>query len=212
MTRRQLNILIPAVGIAIIVGIVWNWLAGNTGKMVYVLTPADSDDSARIERLITEPIEQKLVEAGGVGKVQTYNVAGLSAITVEAGSFGISIDGLTQKLTELIPPWTVEELTLRPSIIGLDKNDVVHVFRIYNDVSDERLMQTAANLLIGELKNIDLRVFANPLNTESAADEQTYVALGAVDEEPFSEMVESIQNRIPPEVYLSAHYDVSSHF
>ncbi|MEH6726212.1 MAG: hypothetical protein V7703_08640, partial [Hyphomicrobiales bacterium] len=101
---------------------------------------------------------------------------------------------------------------LRPSIIGLDATDVVHVFRIYNDVSDERLMQTAANLLIGELKNLDLRVFANPLNAESAADEQTYVALGDVDEDPFSDMVESIQNRIPPEVYLSAHYKVTGHF
>lgn len=212
MTRRQLNILIPAVGIAIIVGIVWNWLAGNTGKLIYVLTPADSDDPARIERLVTEPIEQILTDAGGLGRINTHNISGLSTLTVEAGSFGTSIDGLTQKLTALLPPWTVEELTLRPSIIGVDHNDVVHVFRIYNDVSDERLMQTAANLLVGELKNIDLRVFANPLNAESAAEEQTYVALGTVDEDPFSDMVESIQNRIPPEVYLSAHYKVSGHF
>ncbi len=212
MTRRQLNILIPAVGIAIILGIVWNWMAGNTGKLIYVLTPADSDDPARIERLITEPILHTLEDGGGLGRIRSHNLPGLSTITVEPASFGTSIDGLTQKLTDLIPPWTVEELTLRPSIIGLDATDVVHVFRIYNDVSDERLMQTAANLLIGELKNLDLRVFANPLNTESAADEQTYVALGEVGEDPFSDMVESIQNRIPPEVYLSAHYKVTGHF
>lgn len=212
MTRRQLNILIPAVGMAIILGIVWNWMAGNTGRLIYILTPADTDDTARIERLITKPIVETLEETNGLGRIQSHNLKGLSAITVESGSFGTSIDGLTQKLTGLIPPWTVEELTLRPSIIGLDADDVVHVFRIYNDVSDERLMQTAANLLIGELKNLDLRVFANPLNAESAADEQTYVALGDIDDGPFSDMIESIQNRIPPEVYLSAHYKITSHF
>lgn len=212
MTRRQLNILIPAVGLAIIFGIVWNWLAGNTNMLVYVLTPVDSDDKARIERLVTEPIKQTLDDITGLGRIRSHSMAGLSAVTVESGSFGTSIDGIVRKLTDRIPPWTEQELTLRPSIIGLDKDDVVHVFRIFNDVSDERLMQTAANLLIGELKNIDLRVFANPLNAESAAEEHTYVALGEVDEDVFSNMVESIQNRIPPEVYLSAHYEVSGHF
>ncbi len=212
MTRRQLNILIPAVGMAIILGIVWNWLAGNTGMLIYVLTPVDSDDKARIERLVTEPIERTLDNTAGLGRIRSHSMAGLSAITVESGSFGTSIDGLVRKLTDQIPPWTAQELTLRPSIIGLDADDVVHVFRIYNDVSDERLMQTAANLLIGELKNIDLRVFANPLNADSAAEEQTYVALGEVGKDQFSDMVESIQNRIPPEVYLSAHHEVSSHF
>lgn len=212
MTRRQLNILIPAVGIAIIIGIVWNWLAGNTDKLVYILTPVDSDDPARIERLVTEPIQETLKEEGGFGPINTQNISGLSALTVEPGSFGTSIDGLTQKLTALVPPWSVQELTLRPSVIGVDQSDIVHIFRIYNDVSDERLMQTAADLLIGELKNMELRVFANPLNSESAAEEQTYVALGDVEEDPFSDMIKSIQKRIPPEVYLSAHYKVSGHF
>lgn len=212
MTRRQLNILIPVVSVAILIGIVWGWLAGNTGKIVYVLTPVDLDDPARIEELVTGPLQDSLKTSGDVGRVKGVSVSGLSAIAAEPGGFAVSIDGLTRDLTALASSWTSADLTFRPSVIGVDRSDIIHVFRIYNDVSDERLMTSAADLLIRELKNRDLRVFANPQNAAAASEEQTYVALGAVPEEAFSEMVEDIQNRIPPEIYLSAHYRVSGRF
>nr|WP_306267440.1 hypothetical protein [Pararhizobium sp. IMCC3301] len=212
MTRRQLNILIPVVSIAILMGIVWGWLAGNTGKIIYVLTPTDLEDPVRVEQLVTGPMKDNLKTSGDVGRITGVSIAGLSAIAAEPAGFAVSIDSLTRELTTLASSQITEDPPLRPSVIGVDRNDIIHVFRIYNDVSDERLMISAADLLIRELKTLNLRVFANPQNAESAADEQTYVALGAVPEEAFSEMIEGIQNRIPPEIYLSAYYEISGRF
>ncbi len=212
MTRRQLNILIPVVSIAILMGIVWGWLAGNTGKIIYVLTPTDLEDPVRVEQLVTGPLKDSLKTSGDVGRIKGVSIAGLSAIAAEPAGFAVSIDSLTRELTTLASSRITEEPPLRPSVIGVDRGDIIHVFRIYNDVSDERLMISAADLLIRELKTRNLRVFANPQNAEFAAEEQTYVALGAVPEELFSEMIEGIQNRIPPEIYLSAYYKISGRF
>jgi len=136
MTRRSLTYSFPRSALAIIVACL-ELAGGNTGKMVYVLTPADSMILPAL-RGDHRAIEQEIgIEAGGSREGQTYNVAGLvSHHCGKPGAFGTSIDGLTQQLTGLNPPWTVEELTPRPSHYRpRQKIDVVHVFRIYNDVS-----------------------------------------------------------------------------
>lgn len=212
MTRRQLNILIPVVGIAIIIGIVWGWLTENSGQIVYVFTPTDTDDAARIEELVTIPIERDLKASEIIGTIKTLSIAGLSAIRAEPSDKGMSIERFTDDISQLVPDRTVAELTLRPSIIGLGPEDIVHVFRVYNDYSDGELMNSAADLLIGQLKSEELRIFKSPQSAGAEGEEQTYVALGKISEDSFDEMVERVQNAIPPEVYLNAHFEVSERF
>lgn len=212
MTRRQLNILIPVVGIAIIIGMVWGWLTDNSGQIVYVLTPADTDDAARIEELVTIPIETELKTSQAIGSVKTLSIAGLSAIRAEPADRGTSIEIFTNEITRLVPDRSTAELTLRPSVIGLGPEDTVHVFRVYNDYSDGQLMKEAADILIGQLKAEELRIFKSPQSADAENEEQTYVALGKVSKDSFDAMIERVQNAIPPEVYVNSHFEVSERF
>lgn len=209
MTRRQLNILIPVVSVAIIIGIVWGWLTDSSGQIVYVFTPTDTDDAARIEELVTLPLESELKASEIISSVKTLSVAGLSAIRLEPSDKGTSIERFTADVLRLTPDRTAAELTLRPSVIGLGPEDIVHVFRVYNDYSDGELMNTAADILIGQLKASELRIFKSPQSDDAENEEQTYVALGTISEEAFDEMVERVQNSIPPEIYLNAHFEIS---
>lgn len=212
MTRRQLNILIPVVGVAIIIGIIWGWLTDNSGQIVYVFTPTDTDDAARIEELVTIPIEKDLKASEIIASIKTLSIAGLSAIRAEPSDKGTSIERFTDEISQLVPDRSAAELTLRPSVIGLGPEDTVHVFRVYNDYSDGKLMNDAADILIGQLKTEELRVFKSPQSDDAENEEQTYVALGKVSEEKFDDMVERVQNSIPPEIYLNAHFEISERF
>ncbi|MEP3340702.1 MAG: hypothetical protein ABJO09_00160 [Hyphomicrobiales bacterium] len=212
MTRRQLNILIPVVGVAIIIGIIMGWLNDNSGQVVYVLTPADTDDAARIEELVTTPLENDLKASDIVASLKTLSVAGLSAIRAEPSDTGTSIERFTDEVLQLVPDRSAAEMTLRPSVIGLGPEDIVHVFRVYNDFSDGKLMNDAADILIGQLKTEELRIFKSPQSADSENEEQIYVALGEISKDTFDEMVERVQNSIPPEIYLNAHFQISERF
>ncbi|MBL4646122.1 MAG: hypothetical protein COA52_08360 [Hyphomicrobiales bacterium] len=213
MTRKQLNILIPVVGLAIIVGMIWGKFNAGRNDFIYIMTPNDSSDIALIEKHITKPLEKNLLDAPQVKKLSSISIAELSAIRVVPNDLSnASITEIADILAEFTPNFASGGLNIRPATIGVEADTSVHVFRIYNDVSDEVLMRNAGLVLITHLKSKGLRVFKSPQPAEREEEDQTYVALGDISAEDFKTVVNTMQNTIPPEIYLSSFHDVSGRF
>ncbi len=213
MTRRQLNILIPVVSLAILVGLIWGKLTGGRDDFIYVVTPNDSSDIALIEKHITKPLEKNLLEAPQVKKLTSITIAELSAIRIEPNDrSNDTITEIADILATFAPDFASGGLNIRPATIGVSANTDLHVFRIYNDVADGDLMRNAGLVLTTHLKAKELRVFKSPQPPEREIEDQTFVALGKIDEESFKTVVNTMQNTIPPEIYLSSFYNVSSKF
>lgn len=187
LTYRDLRLLVLVVGLILATGASALLTIGRqedptiTNLFATIVTPFPGADPARVEALVTEPIERELLEIAEIDTISSSSRRGLSVITVELSSF-LADDELPAAWSEIRDALADVALELPAGVPEPEfENDRTGAFTLIAAVRAAPGLEAAPYLLVREAERLQDRLRTVPetklVDLYGAAEEEVLVAV-----------------------------------